>query len=336
MTGLIIVTILVFALLVLVAGVRPQHDPLSEFELERRVASGDDTASKRFRREQLLVDVESLFRIVTALLLVVFVLVVVATFGWLFGSIIATFAALEYGALARVPLWRSFAQKLYEQYESYILRFVERFSGVFRFIRNVTPEPANVRLDSKEELEHLVKESGQILTTDEKQLIVHSLSFDVRRVDEIMTPRSVIDSIQKSELLGPLTLNDLHQTGHSRFPVIDGDIDHVVGVLHIQNLLTLDKKRSVTAGTAMDPHVYYIREDHSLRHALAGFLRTHHHLFIVVNEFRETVGVLSLEDTLEALLGRKITDEFDAHEDLRAVAAHNPRKNNHPTTSTDV
>jgi len=39
---------------------------------------------------------------------------------------------------------------------------------------------------------------------------------------------------------------------------------------------------------------------------------------------------------LEALLGRKITDEFDAHEDLRAVAAHNPRKNNHPTTSTDV
>jgi CBS domain containing-hemolysin-like protein len=86
----------------------------------------------------------------------------------------------------------------------------------------------------------------------------------------------------------------------------------------------------------MKPRVLYIREDQTLQHALAAFLRTHHHLFIVVNEFRETVGLVTLEDVIEALLGRKIIDEFDAHDDLRAVALRNPRDNNEPEKGQDV
>jgi CBS domain containing-hemolysin-like protein len=92
----------------------------------------------------------------------------------------------------------------------------------------------------------------------------------------------------------------------------------------------------MTAEKAMEPRVFYIKEDQSLGHALAAFIRTHHHLFIVVNEFRETVGLLSLEDTIEALIGRKIVDEFDTHEDLRAVAARNVRGNNHPKNLENV
>jgi CBS domain containing-hemolysin-like protein len=201
----------------------------------------------------------------------------------------------------------------------------------------MTPETnINVRLSSREELHHLVETSGSLLSADEKALISHSLTFNDRAVKKIMTPRSVIDSISHKELLGPLVLDDLHKTGHSRFPVVDGDIDHVVGMLHIQDLLTLDTKRSTTAAKAMEPRVFYVREDQTLKYALTAFLRTHHHLFVVVNEFRETVGLLSLEDVIEALIGRKIIDEFDAHDDLRAVAAHNPRGNNHPEKREDV
>ena len=56
----------------------------------------------------------------------------------------------------------------------------------------------------------------------------------------------------------------------------------------------------------------------------------------MVNQFRETVGLLTLEDVLEALLGRKINDEFDAYDDLRQVAAYNPRKNNLPEAGHTV
>ena len=153
-----------------------------------------------------------------------------------------------------------------------------------------------------------------------------------------MTPRSVVETIKKSEILGPLVLDDLHKTGHSRFPVIEGDIDHVVGVLYLRDLLTLDtnRKHTALAESAMSKNVFYIHQEQSLGHALAAFLKTHHHLFIVVNEFRETVGILTLEDTIETLLGKKIVDEFDAHDDLRTVAGRNPRANNSTKHSKDV
>jgi len=337
MLTLTIVEVAIFGLLMAVAGVVPRAAKVSKFELERRKSNGDPTAEMTLRRETLLVDVLSLQRVLSALLLVVFVALAIVAFGWFIGIIVSVFVALEYGRFARIGIWQRPFQGLYEKHEQSILHFVEKFSGILRFFRSITPEvDSPVRLNSREELRHLVETSGVLLSSDEKKLITHSLTFDEKLVQGIMTPRGVIDSINQKELLGPLVLDDLHKTGHSRFPVVDGDIDHIVGMIHIQDLFTLDSKRSTTAGKAMEPRVFYIREDQTLKHALAAFLRTHHHLFVVVNEFRETVGLLSLEDVIEALIGHKIIDEFDAHDDLRIVAARNPRGNNHPEKREDV
>jgi CBS domain containing-hemolysin-like protein len=338
MTVMVLVCFIILLLLIEVSGVSPRPTQFSLFELERRKEKGDRSATTALRREELLIDIVSLQRVLVALLLVVFVLCSVVTFGWLLGIVLAVFVALEYGALGRIGPFQRFGQKLYDRYEPHILALTQKLSRPLRLIRSVTPEIHNDRrVDSREELEHLVVSSGNILTGEQKKLITHSLTFDTREVSEIMTPRGVIDSISKRELLGPLVLDDLHKTGHSRFPVVDGDIDHVVGMLHIQDLLAVDgKRKSMTVEKAMEPRVFYIREDQTLDHALAAFLRTHHHLFVVINEFRETVGLVSLEDVIEALLGRRIIDEFDLHEDLRAVASRNPRGNNHPADREDV
>lgn len=152
-----------------------------------------------------------------------------------------------------------------------------------------------------------------------------------------MTPRGVIDTVAKSDVIGPLLLDDLHKTGHSRFPVTDGDIDHIVGILHIRSLLTLDHgKKTSRVEKAMDKKIYFIDQDQKLERALSAFIKTRHHMFIVVNGYRETAGILTLEDTLEALLGRKILDEFDVVDDLRALAARNPHKNNKSSLATDI
>jgi CBS domain containing-hemolysin-like protein len=332
-----IVTVVVGGLLLLVAAMRPTRTTMSRYELDRRVDQGDKTAAALVRREGLIGDILSLQKVATALLLVIITLLLVAVLGWILGIIAAVVVALEYGSVARLGFLRHQAAKLYDKIEPHLLQYAERYPSVFRIVRSVTPEVIDYRLESREQLLHLVSQSGDILSHDEKSLIKHGLEFDDREVMSIMTPVSVIDSISKKELLGPLVLDDLHKTGHSRFPVIDGDLNHIVGVLHIRDLLTLDTgKHSTTVEKAMEPRVFYIREDQTLRHALAAFLRTHHHLFVVVNEFRETVGLLSLEDVIEALIGRKIVDEFDTHEDLRTVAARNPRHNNHPPKHTDV
>lgn len=329
---------LVFVLLLVVSAVSPRRGSLSSFELDRRVKEGQKDAEVTARREWLLPDVISLLRVIAALLLVVLVLLLVVTFGWGVGTLLAVLVSLEYRTVAALSLIRRPSQQLYTRFEPKLLVFVERYSGLMRLFRSVTPDPPyEPRIDSRQELEHLVAGSGALLTSDEKNLILHGLTLHEKRVDTIMTPRGMIDSISKDELLGPLVLDDLHKTGHSRFPVVHGDIDHIVGMLYIQDLLVIDGgKRSGTVEKTMSPRVFYIREDHTLDYALAAFLRTRHHLFIVINEFRETVGVVSLEDVIEALLGRKIIDEFDAHDDLRAVAARNPRANNAPKKREDV
>lgn len=332
-----IVCIIVFSLLVIIAGVVPKHAKMSGYELKRRKGLGETHAVAVLHREARLTDVISLLRAITALLLVLFVVASVTAFGFFLGIILSLIVALEYGVISRITIIRRWSQKLYEHYEANLLDFVERFVSFFRVLRSVTPEPLHEpHLDSREELIHLITISGGILSHEERKLITNGLQFGARQVNEIMTPRSVIDSIAHRELLGPLVLDDLHKTGHNRFPVTNGDIDHVIGMLHIQNLLTIDIKRSMTAEKAMEPRVFYIREDQTLSHALTAFLSTHHHLFVVVNESRETVGLLSLEDVIEAQLGRKIIDEFGAHDDLGAVAQRKPHNHNHPKMPEDV
>lgn len=336
-TFLTIVAAVILISLLLVAGARPSRSQLSLFELKRRANSGDKVAKRELDREDVIADVLSLIRIKVAVLLVGFTILSILAFGWFFGITVSIIAAIFYGPIASLKPISKASQKLYKAFEPEILKATKKFSKIFKIIRQNSEVGLNeASIDSRQELQSLVESSDGVLSDDEKKLVISGLSFNDLTVSSIMTPKSVIDSIKKSEFLGPLTLDELHKTGHSRLPVIDGDIDHIVGILNLKSLLALDIKRSTTAEKAMDPKVYYVREDQTLRHALAAFLRTHHHLFVVVNEYRETVGLLALEDVIEALIGQKIIDEFDEHDDLRAVALDNINQNNEPKKGQDV
>lgn len=314
---------LIIIILLTVSAMRPVRSELSVFELDRRAAMGDREAKRILNRDGLLNDVVSAQRVIIALLLISVVLISVSTFGWVIGIVISVVMALLYGSIAGVGFIKSLARKLYPTFESVILKSIPKALYFFKLIRSVAPSDNvhDYRLGSSEDLRRLVDLSDDVLSSDDKKLIVHGLAFSKQIVSEIMTPRESISSIDKSEFLGPLALNDLHTVGHSRLPVIDGDIDHVVGVLNIQDMLTLDVKKSMSAEKAMEPGANYIRADQTLPKALAAFLNTHHHLFIVINTERETVGILSLNDVLEALLGRKIIDDYDTHDNLHAVAS---------------
>ena len=335
-TVLIICFLIALLLLVVVASIVPRRSALSRFELHRRKDTGSVAATEELDRELVLDDVMSLQKALAALLLVVTVLCAVGAFGWLFGTLAAMLVALGYGRLAQIEGTRTFADKLYRPYDDAVVKFVKKRPILGKVIRNISLDVNDPILSSREELLHLVESSGHIITADEKKLIVNGLHFASKTLESIMTPRGVVATIAASEVLGPLVLDDLHKTGYSRFPVVDGDIDHVIGVLHARELLTLGTKASQTVREAMEKKVYYIREDQTLDHALAAFLKTRHHLFVVVNGYRETAGIITLEDVIEALLGRKIVDEFDLHDDLRAVATREAKTNNNVETGVTL
>lgn len=328
-TLLVIILGIVFVALLVVAAMRPPYSPLSESELKRRVSRG--TAAKReLERQGRLGDIQTMLRVISGGLMVATILLAVATFDWVIGIVVAVLVVLAYPALTRIQLVSRPAQALYGKLEPSFLRFVTRLHPVFSALRDTpfyTPDQYR-RFDSREELAELVENAKDVLSSNERALISSTLVFRDKTVNTIMTPVSVIDFIKKEEFLGPLVLSELSALGHSRLPVIDKDIHHIVGILHLRDLLSLDIKRSSTAEEAMEQKVYYIHEADSLEHALAAFLRTRRHLFIVINDARETVGLLTLEDVIEALIGRRIVDEDDIHEDLRAVAQRESKSNN--------
>jgi CBS domain containing-hemolysin-like protein len=326
---LTVLVILFLCCLVLVAAMHPLRPAYSLAELKRRSKSSEAFVVELDRYE-LYPGLVTFLRSVRAILLVLVTCFAIGAFGWFFGVIIAIITAFAYPALARVGVVQRGAAKLYGNIESHLLDFVAKFEAVLNAFR----EPATrlhekpVQLHSKEELAEVIDRSKALVGEKERQLLVSALAFPDKTVESIMTPKSVIDFIKQSEFLGPLVLDELHALGHSRLPVIADDLDHVVGVLHLRDMLSLNVRESTTAQQAMEKKVFYIRHDDTLEHALAAFIKTRHHLFIVINENRETVGLLTLEDVMETLIGHKIVDEDDIHADLRAVAAREGKTNN--------
>jgi CBS domain containing-hemolysin-like protein len=161
------------------------------------------------------------------------------------------------------------------------------------------------------------------ISHEELDLLVHALTFGEKSVYDCMVPRREVRTVSIEETISPVVIRELHDSGYSRFPVYEGDQDHFVGTLYLRDLINL--KASGKVRDIMEHAVYYVHEEYPLEQALHAFLKTKHHLFIVVNKFEEYVGVITIEDILEQILGYKIVDEFDAYDDLRAVAADHAR-----------
>lgn len=330
----ILIEMIVWLLLLALHAVRLTPSGISGYELERRAQAGDEQAAFLQRRNAVLPDVAALRFGLHTLLSVLFILTAHSVFGWI--ALLPSLVALLLVRLgARVPWLARTARQLYEDHETRIMTRAERWHKLLTPLRDTAVHSQEQFIYSKSELVERLKTTRGIISKDELSHIQHALAFSDKTVRDAMTPRSAIDAVEAGDALGPVTLDQLHTSGHSRFPVYDQDIDHVTGILYLHDLVPL-KKHVNYARDAMHNQVFYIHEADGLERALAAFLRNRHHVLVVVNAYRETVGLLSLEDVIEALLGRKIVDEFDQHDDLRTVAKRNPRHNNLPKEHQDV
>ncbi|MGH7156789.1 MAG: CBS domain-containing protein, partial [Candidatus Saccharimonadales bacterium] len=185
--------------------------------------------------------------------------------------------------------------------------------------------------EKRDLLEFLTKQNKQVdnrIPEADLHIAFNAIQFGDKSVAQIMTPRRKVKLVGANESIGPLLMDELHKSGFSRFPVIKDSaktaVPEVIGTLYLNNLIGYEGGGKVKDLASHD--VYFINEDVNLRQALGAFLKTHHHLLIVVNSFEEMAGVLSLEDLLEQIIGKQIVDEFDSYQNLRAVAAQDAKK----------
>ncbi len=181
-------------------------------------------------------------------------------------------------------------------------------------------------LYDKEDLAKLIEsqkhQPDSRISTETLELLAHSLTFGQMLVSDVMVPARAVRLVAADESITPIIISELHRSGFSRFPVRATDTDKAgfVGTLYLRDLVSL--KHTGTIGDVMQSDIYYVHEDYPLEQVLDAFLKTQHHLFVVVNSFEEYVGIITIEDILEEILGCKIVDEFDQYDDVRAVASH--------------
>ena len=106
-------------------------------------------------------------------------------------------------------------------------------------------------------------------------------------------------------------------TGHSRFPVYDGDRENIIGILMAKDLLKLQRAPELNLRTLLRPAVF-VPESKRLNELLGDFRSNRNHLAIVVDEFGRTAGLITIEDVLEEIVG-EIEDEFDDKDGESAI-----------------
>jgi len=160
---------------------------------------------------------------------------------------------------------------------------------------------------------------------DEERIIKGALVYSNRTVGDVMTPGSVSFFVDKGQKLSASFVKKLRESGHSRFPVFDGREDNVVGMLYLRTLVG----RTLVGKTVKDFYerdVHFVKVGMHLDDVLNMFIRTHRHLFVVVDEFGTVDGLISVEDVMEEIIGVEIVDEFDKFIDLRKVALREARE----------
>lgn len=195
-------------------------------------------------------------------------------------------------------------------------------------VRRLLPFHFHSGLYEKEDLVALLEnqknQPDNRISEGELDLITHALTFGEQTVADTLVPKRIVKMVAATDAVGPVLMDELHESGHNRFPVYDDKRDNLVGVLYMHDLVAA--KQSGIVRDTMRPRVAYVHEDFTLYQTLQAFIKTKQHLFIVVNSFEEFVGIITIEDVLERVIGKPIVDEFDKYDDLRAVAAADARK----------
>ncbi len=168
--------------------------------------------------------------------------------------------------------------------------------------------------EDREQLLGVLRQAHErsLLDAEALSMIEGVLQVSELAAGDIMVPRAqmdVIDIGQPREAFLPRVI----ETAHSRFPVVEGDRDNVVGILHAKELLRLYTEERVGIRDLLRPAVF-IPESQRLDVLLRDFRGNRLHLAIVVDEFGGTAGLITIEDVLEQIVG-DIEDEFDFDEE---------------------
>lgn len=170
---------------------------------------------------------------------------------------------------------------------------------------------------TQDELKTLVNESAHQLTIERQNMLLGILDLENVKVNDIMVPRNEVSGIDLDDDIEVIA-EQVRTTNYTRLPLFKGDLDKVVGMLHIRDAATFlfsdNPSKVMLSKKAADP--YFVPENTSLYQQLFNFQREKNNVGLVVDEYGDIQGLITLADILEEIVGEFTTDATGNAKDI--------------------
>ena len=225
-----------------------------------------------------------------------------------FGELAPKSLAIRYPT--KTTLWVSWPLKAFYFVFRPFIWLLNGLANVILKLIGIQPVP-HAEIHSEEELKMIITESaeGGAIEASERELIQNVFDFDDRLVKQIYTPRTQIVGIEADTPVDEAISFSLKE-GYSRYPIYEDSMDQIIGFVVVKDLLiAVMEKSGKTLRELMRP-VLYVHLNKKIVQLLRQFQKEHRQIAVVTNEFGGTVGLVTMEDIVEELVG-DIQDEHD-------------------------
>ncbi|MBN7771450.1 HlyC/CorC family transporter [Marinobacter daepoensis] len=181
-------------------------------------------------------------------------------------------------------------------------------TGILRLLGISSAQASEDHL-SREELRTVVNEAGALIPARHKDMLVSILDLENVTVTDIMVPRNEVVGIDLDDDTDTI-LRQLRNSQHTRLPVFKGDINNIQGILHLRSAARLLQEPEINKAMIMQlcQEPYFIPESTALNTQLLNFQKAKRRFGMVVDEYGDVLGLATLEDILEEIVGEFTTD----------------------------
>jgi CBS domain containing-hemolysin-like protein len=170
-----------------------------------------------------------------------------------------------------------------------------------------------------------MSEDEGVLDEKESDVIENILLLDKIKIHEILTPRTVVFGLDGNRSIKDIIENEPAIFNFSRVPVFDGNIENITGMIMTKKIFKQALLDDNVALKTIQKDIYKINENIPVSMALDLFIKKKEHMFLVLDSYDQTEGIVTLEDCVETILGVEIVDESDSDADMREVAKQKMR-----------
>ena len=171
----------------------------------------------------------------------------------------------------------------------------------------------------------LMSEDEGVLDEKESDVIENILLLDKIKIEEILTPRTVVFALDGNRSVKDIVKSEPNIFKFSRVPVFDKNIENITGMVMTKRIFKQALEDDSVALKSIQKDIFKINENIPVSMALDLFIKKKEHMFLVLDSYDQTEGIVTLEDCVETILGVEIVDESDSDADMREVAKQKMR-----------